>query len=60
MKKSKAIKRKEAIQRQEKYDSLTTEQKISLAKSRTGKSKKEILRLNKQKGIKQIGAKNEW
>ena len=45
--KAKAIKRKEAVQRQKKYDSLTTEQKISLAKSRTGKSKKEILRLNK-------------
>ena len=37
----------EAIERQERYDNLSIKQKIDLAKSRPGKSLKEIRRLEK-------------
>ena len=41
----KTEKRNAAIDRQIKYDSLTTKEKIDLAKSKRGKSKKELARL---------------
>ena len=48
MKKSKELKRKEAIERQKKYDSLSTLEKIILIQSRPGNSLKELKRLNKK------------
>ena len=38
----------EAIDRQSKYDKLTIKQKIKLAESRRGKSKKELKRLRSE------------
>lgn len=43
----KEIKREEAISRQNYYNSLSTDQKISLAKSRRGNSDREITKLQK-------------
>ena len=48
MKQPKSFKREDAESRQKKYDSLTIEQKIVLAKSRRGESKREVERLQKQ------------
>lgn len=47
---ARAQKRQEAEERQAKYDALSPEKKIALAKSRTGESKKEIARLIAKKG----------
>ena len=41
--------RKEAEERQAKYDSLSIDEKIKLAKSRKGESKKEIAKLMAKK-----------
>lgn len=43
--KTKSVKRREAEDRQRKYNALSKEQKIALAKSRRGNSKKELERL---------------
>ena len=43
--KKKTEKREQAIERKEKYDSLSIPERIELAKSRRGKSAKEIARL---------------
>ena len=40
------MKRQEAFNRQEKYNLLTLQEKIALAKSRRGESKRELTRLN--------------
>ena len=45
MAKSTKTKREEAEARQEKYDSLTHQQKVKRAKARRGESKKELERL---------------
>ena len=39
----------EALDRQTKYDKLSTDEKIELAKSRRGESKKELNKLRKEK-----------
>jgi len=39
----------EALDRQTKYDKLSTDEKIELAKSRRGESKKELKKLKKGK-----------
>ena len=39
----------EALNRQTKYDKLSTDEKIELAKSRRGESKKELNKLRKEK-----------
>ena len=40
-------KRREAIERQKKYDALSIDEKIALAKSRPGNSAKELARLQR-------------
>jgi hypothetical protein len=39
--------RSEAVSRQNKYNSLSVKEKIALAQSRRGESKKELVKLNK-------------
>ena len=39
----------EALDRQDKYDKLSTDERIELAKSRRGESKKELNKLRKEK-----------
>lgn len=43
------IRREQAEERQRKYDSLTTDEKLELAKSRRGESSREVVRLLKKK-----------
>ncbi len=49
---TKKERQEEAIERQKKYDSLSLKEKIDLAKSRRGKSLKEINRLKQKQGEK--------
>ena len=44
----KAKKQEEAMVRQEKYDGLTTKEKITLAQHRRGENRRELTRLTKQ------------
>ena len=57
MKKTKYVKRTEAEERQNYYNGLSTKDKIKLAESRTGKSRKEIMKLKRKrhKEIKRDG-----
>ena len=57
MKKTKYVKRTEAEERQNYYNGLSTKEKIKLAESRTGKSRKEIMKLKRKrhKEIKRDG-----
>ena len=49
MKKTKYVKRTEAEERQNYYNGLSTKEKIKLAESRTGKSRKEIMKLKRKR-----------
>ena len=49
MKKTKYVKRTEAEERQNYYNGLSTKEKIKLAESRTGKSRKEMLKLKRKR-----------
>jgi len=46
--KSKSQKREEAIERQQRYDNLTTKEKIELIRNRKGGSKREMSKLLKR------------